>query len=363
MFNKYGLKYIVIFVFVKFVIFFKEVFFLKTYSIYSEYQYFLFAKPTFDLVLLFSSSVFYLERLIKNKEVTIPFWQFLVFLFIGIIISVIDKGLDRHFIYVYLIIFSSAICSTFSNSIVVLAKEYGSSKLNFLVNSSENYFILFIILINHKISFIHISFLTILIQFIISFIGWIMLKKEGFQIRLAFSFNKQQLNIMNILSSSFIILILILSRYFYELNKDIGLKNFSLLIASSIMLIIERYIEYSSVFKRGETFNLITYKFSIFLLICFGFGFFMCLLDLGIYHEYLLVIYNFFKYLFLFCPIVFFFIIFRLHSFFSIISVGFIIVGFLVAYYSSFINKSDAFLCISSFLTVIYFLYANAKIK
>jgi hypothetical protein len=361
--NLYAAKFAIIFLLVKVAIFFKETLVLNFYGANLEYQTFLYLKPTFDLIMLFASSVFYLEQLNKNRQIQLPFFQILFFIILGLSITYFSKGYSNRYLNIYIIIVSSILVSLISNSVVVFAKEFGSSSLNFLVNSAENYFILIFLFLFHETPFLFIFGITIVIQLVISIYALVKLRSEGYLLKIDMTFRLSDFDFIKVISASFLIVVLLASRFLFKLDNEIASKNFSLLVASSVVLIFERYLEYSGLLKKDTKANSTSQQYILFICIIFIIGSSLSIIDSSFKAFWIKIIIETITYFLLLIPVVMYFIIFRWRKIFPKISIAILVTSFLFSILFSDVNRSDVFLITSSFTSILGIFYFNKQIE
>lgn len=341
----------------------KETYYLEVFENSDDLSLYISLKANMDFFLILTSSVFFYESCYKNNKVSIPILTVIISLIAGLVVINNQFTVEDNFPVFILVLFGSLI-TIFSNSLVVLSKESRELKLNLFANGFENYIlvtaiVLFIIL-NFSPSFIIFTVILISTQFLISSFLFFHLVKKGFNIEANFKIKDSLLAIPSIFGSTIVLIAVILTRTLFELNNEIIVLNYSLILATAPLLLIERYYEYS---KKKNLIKKISLKKLIFILVILNIvsiyliitsSFYLEIFDHLTYSKVILIILNAFKFFILLLPLFSYFILFKKHFNFNRNAILILVISYFVSNAFSGSLKSDIFLLIICLISSLF---------
>ena len=341
----------------------KETYYLEVFENSDDLSLYISLKANMDFFLILTSSVFFYESCYKNNKVSIPILTVIISLIAGLVVINNQFTVEDNFPVFILVLFGSLI-TIFSNSLVVLTKESRELKLNLFANGFENYIlvtaiVLFIIL-NFSPSFIIFTVILISTQFLISSFLFFHLVKKGFNIEANFKIKDSLLAIPSIFGSTIVLIAVILTRTLFELNNEIIVLNYSLILATAPLLLIERYYEYS---KKKNLIKKISLKKLIFILVILNIvsiyliitsSFYFEIFDHLTYSKVILIILNAFKFFILLLPLFSYFILFKKHFNFNRNAILILVISYFVSNAFSGSLKSDIFLLIICLISSLF---------
>lgn len=336
----------------------KETYYVNVFKDSLDLSFFISLKANFDLFLVLTSSIYFLESCYNKKKIILPFFPIFFSLLIGIIIYFF-KFQYIHNTNIFFLVFIGSLITVFSNCIVILSKESRKLNYNFFANGFENYFLIIIILIFYLFdlnpSFIFFTYSLIFIQLLVSLIIFYKLKAFDFSLKLNYKIGNSFYTITQIVGSTYILLVMIITRILFEINTNIILSNYSLIIASAPLLLFERYHEYSLNKKFINDYSLRFILVLIFLmnsLILIYFDNFLKSFDVG-YFQIILI--NTLMYFFLLLPVfIFFSLCKRNHNFYKYSILTLVLSYIFAMIFSSFFTISHLFLYFSSIISTIF---------
>lgn len=226
----------------------KETYYLEVFQNSKDLSLFISLKANMDFFLILTTSVFFYETCYKNGRLSIPIFPIIFSILAGIYVLFIKTTSNNDLEILMLVLFGS-FAAIFSNIAVVLAKESENLLNNFFANGLENYLLLIVILtfiiFNFPPSFILYTFILIFSQIIITSILLYKFHKTRLIIEISFNIKDSILSLPKIFGSTIILITMILTRTLFEVNTEIIVLNYSLIIATAPLLLIERYFEYS----------------------------------------------------------------------------------------------------------------------
>tara|TARA_Y100000768_G_scaffold379119_1_gene354428 strand:+ start:10551 stop:11681 length:1131 start_codon:yes stop_codon:yes gene_type:complete len=227
----------------------KETYYLNVFEKSDDLSFYISFKANMDVFLILTSSIFFFESCYKKLKISIPILPIIASLIFGLFFSYQKFSIIENY-SVFLLVFTGCCITVFSNSIVILSKESRKLIYNLFANGFENYILIMVILsfilLNVPPNFILFTTILIITQIFISFLIYTRLKKLGFSISASFGIKDSINSIPKIFGATIILIVMIITRSLYELNNDIIILNYSLIIATAPLLLIERYFEYSS---------------------------------------------------------------------------------------------------------------------
>ena len=346
----------------------KETYYVNTFQDSLDMSLFISLKANFDLFLVLTSSVYFLESCYSKKKINIPIVPIIGSLILGVLIYFYKFQILNSFDIFFLVLFGSII-TVFSNCVVILSKESKNLKYNFIANGFENYFLIFLILIFIIIeiepSFIFLTYILITTQFFISIIIYNKLKAYKLYIKFNFRIKDSIMVIPQIIGSTFVLLVMIIARTLFDLNTDIIISNYSLIIASAPLLLFERYHEYSSN-KNFIIYNWIVVSLIlVFVMNSALLIFYDQIKDLMIYGNIGIILLNSLKFFLILFPVFIFFSLCKKYKNFNNLVIFILFSSYLLSLlFESFYSISDIFLFISSTLSIIIFImYYEPKNK
>jgi hypothetical protein len=342
---------------------FKETYYLRVFENSKDLSLYISLKANMDLFLILTSSVFFYESCYKNGKIHVPIFPIIISLFLGLYIVNNNLILSDNILLFLLVLFGS-IVSVLGNMTVVLSKESKNLLYNFFANGFENYILLLIISIfvyfTLPESFILYTTIAFLAQLVVSLIIFYKLKKIPLTVQFNYSIKESFNSIPKIIGSAIILISMIITRTLFEINTNIILLNYSLIISATPLLLIERYFEYSKnnglITDRPRYLYLIILLALIFAITLSIFLYFTNLIYDSTMNKIILIILNSLNFFLMLFPLFVYFILFKKTSNFNKNSIFLIITSYVICCFFSFDIQSVIFLLstsiISSFLII-----------
>lgn len=341
----------------------KETYYLGVFENSKDMSLYISLKANMDFFLILTSSVFFYESCFKNGKINVPIFPIIISLILGLYI-VNNNLIIYDNILLFLIVLFGSIVSVLGNMIVVLTKESKNLLYNFFAYGFENYILLVIILIfiyfTLPQSFILYTAVAFLSQLVISLILLHKLKKIPLTIQFNYKIKESFNSIPKIIGSALILISMIITRTLFEVNTNIILLNYSLIISTAPLLLIERYFEYSKnnrlITNRPRFLYLIILLALIFAITL---SLFLNLTNFTydtIVNKIILVVLNSLNFFLMLFPLFLYFILFKKESNFNKNSIFLIITSYLICNFFSTNIQNVIFLLttsiISSFLII-----------